>query len=75
MSICCDLIDSGQWQLFWGRMWICVNICEYLVILSDKTIVHEIIDCNSIWKMFSYTVYSMKYKEIIYDLVWSILQY
>jgi hypothetical protein len=47
MSICGDLIDSGQWRLFWGRMWICVSVCEYLVIWCDKTTVHEIIDSSS----------------------------
>jgi hypothetical protein len=28
-------------------MWICVSVCEYLVIWCDKTTVHEIIDCGS----------------------------
>jgi hypothetical protein len=28
-------------------MWICVSVCEYLVIWSDETTVHEIIDCSS----------------------------
>jgi hypothetical protein len=48
MSICGDLIDSGQRRLFWGRMWICVSVCEYLVIWCDETTVHEIIDCTYI---------------------------
>jgi hypothetical protein len=45
MSICGDLIGSGQQRLFWGRMWICLSVCEYLVMWGDKTTVHEIIDC------------------------------
>jgi hypothetical protein len=66
MSICGDLIDSAdkdgtflnwiitrdeRW-LFWGRMWICVSACEYLIIWCDKATVHKIIDCGSIinWK-------------------------
>jgi hypothetical protein len=58
MSICGDLIDSAiptladlhsrQRRLFWGRMWICVSVCEYLVIWCNNTTVHEIIDCSSI---------------------------
>jgi hypothetical protein len=48
MSICGGLIDSGQWRLFSGRMWICASVCECLVIWCDKTTVHEIIiDYNS----------------------------
>jgi hypothetical protein len=56
MSICGVLIDSaiqtladlhsGQQQLFWGKLWICVSVYEYLVIWCDKTTVHEIIDCS-----------------------------
>jgi hypothetical protein len=42
-------LHSGQRQLFWGRMWIYVNVYEYLVIWCDKTTVHEIIDCSSIF--------------------------
>jgi hypothetical protein len=34
--------------LFWGWMWICVSVCEYLLIWCDKTTVHEINDCGSI---------------------------
>jgi hypothetical protein len=41
-------LHSGQQQLLWGRMWICVHVCEYLVIWCNKTTVHEIIDCSSI---------------------------
>jgi hypothetical protein len=43
-------LHSGQRRLFWGRMWICVSVCEYLVIWCDKTTVHEVIDCGSIWE-------------------------
>jgi hypothetical protein len=41
-------LHGGQRLLFWGRMWICASVCEYLVIWCDKTTVHEIIDCSSI---------------------------
>jgi hypothetical protein len=40
-------LHSGQRRLFWGWMWICVSVCEYLLIWCDKTTVHEI-DCSSI---------------------------
>jgi hypothetical protein len=30
-------LHSGQQRLFWGKMWICVRVCEYLVIWCDKT--------------------------------------
>jgi hypothetical protein len=31
-------------------MWMCVSVCEYLVIRCDKTTVHEIIDrCTFIY--------------------------
>jgi hypothetical protein len=43
-------LHSGQRRLFWRRMWICVTVCEYLVIRCDKIIVHEIADCSSMWK-------------------------
>jgi hypothetical protein len=38
---------SGQWWLFWRRMWICVSVCGYRVIWYDRTTVHEIIGCSS----------------------------
>jgi hypothetical protein len=41
-------LHSSQQRLFWGRMWICVSVCEYLVLLCDKATAHEIIDYNSI---------------------------
>jgi hypothetical protein len=41
-------LQGGQQRLFWGRMWICISACEYLVIWCDKTTVHEITDCSSI---------------------------
>jgi hypothetical protein len=40
-------LHSGQWRLFWGWMWICVSVFEYLLIWCDKTTVHEIIDYSS----------------------------
>jgi hypothetical protein len=64
MSICSDLINSAipmladlpsvQRQLFWGRMWICVSLCEYLVIWCNRTTVHEIIVFCSIHTMYVY---------------------
>jgi hypothetical protein len=30
-------LHSGQRQLFWGPIWICVSVCDYLVIWFDKT--------------------------------------
>jgi hypothetical protein len=41
-------LHSGQQQPFWGSMWICVSVCQYLVIWWDKTIVHKITDCSCI---------------------------
>jgi hypothetical protein len=41
------LTICGQRRLFWGPMWICVNVCEYLVIWCDKTTVYELIDCTT----------------------------
>jgi hypothetical protein len=35
---------SDQRQLFWGPMWICVSVCEYLVIGCDKTTFQELND-------------------------------
>jgi hypothetical protein len=29
-------LHSGQRRLFWGRMWKCVSVCEYLVIWCEK---------------------------------------
>jgi hypothetical protein len=39
------IITGDKWQLFWGQMWICVSVCEYLAVWCYKTTVHEIIDC------------------------------
>jgi hypothetical protein len=50
-------LHSSKWQLFlchmangndFDAMWLCVRVCEHLVIRCDKTTVHEIIDCSSI---------------------------
>jgi hypothetical protein len=46
-------LHSGQRPLFWGWMWICVSVSEYLLIWCDKTTVHEIIDCSSIFTCMS----------------------
>jgi hypothetical protein len=40
-------LHSGQRQLFWGPMWICVSVCEYVAIWCDKTTVHELHDCTT----------------------------
>jgi hypothetical protein len=40
-------LHRGQRWLFWGWMWMCVSVCEYLLIWCYKTTVHEIIDCSS----------------------------
>jgi hypothetical protein len=39
-------LQRGQWWLSWGRLWICVSVCEYLVIWCNKSTVHEILDCS-----------------------------
>jgi hypothetical protein len=36
-------LHSDWRRLFWQRMWICVSVCEHLVIWCNKTTVHEII--------------------------------
>jgi hypothetical protein len=58
-------LHSGQQRLFWGRMWICVSVCEYLVIWCYKTTVREITDCSRICPA---NVYHIQWC-IWYDLV------
>jgi hypothetical protein len=61
-------LHSGQQQLFGGGVWICVSLCEYLVIWCDRTTVREIIDCSSMfvfkiiypaWKSPDIKIYGM----------------
>jgi hypothetical protein len=40
-------LHSSQQQLFWEGMWICVGVCEYLIIKCSKTTVHEITDYST----------------------------
>jgi hypothetical protein len=51
-------LPSGQRQLFWGPMWICVSVCEYLVIWCDKTTFHELNDSTTYiyYMYFHFTV-------------------
>jgi hypothetical protein len=42
-------LHNGQRRLFCGRMWICISVCEYLVIWCGQTTVYEIIDYSSMF--------------------------
>jgi hypothetical protein len=40
-------LDNRKLTVFWGLMWICVSVCEYLLWWCYKTTVHELNDCTT----------------------------
>jgi hypothetical protein len=76
-------LHSGQRQLFWGPMWICISACEYLVIWCDKTTFHKLNDPTTCVYIYTHThthTHTTCFSHTgpssgIYDDMYKLLQY